>query len=872
MTPSMPRGLVPPDLQNRLKASITGFVGATIRPTVEHDKVAWNAKIRRNELYYRGQQYNMLYPQNNGLIDYQAIGIGQNLGITANMPGSEELYDYVLNFFQGDVDTFIAVLGARSPNGQAQARDLSDDGNVRLKMKADRVNAFLESHWNVPILHQQLVRGTALYGTMFSYTRWVVNRKRYGTTQETSFDLVNVPTGPAFYQCPNCGTETLAEQAQTQAAQTPGLPPDTVPCSKCGMPMGPENLVQPDSEPSLVPNQVTHYPNGSVECTIRNPAHVTTMINARDLDYASWLIDETEEDKGALVGAYPELRSKAYSDSYVLDRGASTAMGRYTRDLLTSATSTTVQRTKGRWLHTQIWIAPNCYEYLPNDRQGDLRDYLEKTYPDGLKAPMVNGELLVGSQPNQEFPQGVPTRIVNERLTSVWAACKPKPSEMIYADPYFECMIQATDNINDAVNMLYEQAERSNPFVIADPEVLDPDMLRNQNSIPGEFKFTKAGAVGALDKAFFRVPAAELNPVLIQFIDKQIGWCREITGITEAIFGGMSGKEKTAREAELNRNQALMKLNTPWTNYRQFWARTRENGIYQAAKYSGGTLLSSDPRGTVDVTQIDGIWELINGGWYMECEESMPETIGQRRDWLTNALTMPPEVQSKILGIDDPNNVIHIQESAGMSDWNTPGYSTVIRLHDIIGRLSNAAPLPGQPGPPGPPDPITGAPGPPAPPGPPQSSIPFDGKLFDPQLAIKVVQEWLRSDKGSSLEMSNNDGYNNVRAYLDAIHDAMPPNAPPVKPAALTITANIQDLAPEAQNAIFQKEGFDIPPGVIIALPKPPPAPKMPGAPGQGPGPENPLAAPPPNGIPPSDKAGGAPLPGIAAPPPGVLQ
>ena len=256
----------------------------------------------------------------------------------------------------------------------------------------------------------------------------------------------------------------------------------------------------------------------------------------------------------------------------------------------------------------------------------------------------------------------------------------------------------------------------------------------------------------------------------------------------------------------------------------------------------------------------------------MECEESMPETIGQRRDWLTNALTMPPEVQSKILGIDDPNNVIHIQESAGMSDWNTPGYSTVIRLHDIIGRLSNAAPLPGQPGPPGPPDPITGAPGPPAPPGPPQSSIPFDGKLFDPQLAIKVVQEWLRSDKGSSLEMSNNDGYNNVRAYLDAIHDAMPPNAPPVKPAALTITANIQDLAPEAQNAIFQKEGFDIPPGVIIALPKPPPAPKMPGAPGQGPGPENPLAAPPPNGIPPSDKAGGAPLPGIAAPPPGVLQ
>ncbi len=845
----------PNGIGNLIKSSVTSFVANTIRPVVETDKVMWNARIRRNELYYRGLQYLSYVGVGNGLADYQSVIPGQSLQLTNNVD-QNALYDYVLNFLQGDVDTFIAVLGARFPNGQAQARDLSNESHVRLKMKADRVNAYLDSFWNVSTLHPQVVRGIAIYGTMFSYTRYCVNKHKYGSSQYMNAEIQEAPIGPAYFQCLNCGTETVAEQAVAIGSQDPMNVTGAPLCSACGNPLGPEDLRQPDSIPTLVPGEVIDCANGAVELSIRNPAHVTAPVWMQDLDHCPWLIDETEDDKGAIIQAYPELREKAYQDDYRVDAASASATGRWTREILTSPSGYMMPRTKARWLHTRVWLTPACYEYLPNDRSGDLREYLQKTYPEGLKVPMINGEALVGDE-----AKGIHSRVINERMTSVWAACKPKPSEMLYCDPYFECMIQMQDTVNDSVSMLIEQAERSNPFIIADPEILDPDMLREYSNVPGEIKFAKPGSVGSLDKGFFRVPAATLNDTLIAFIDKYVAWCREITGIVPAIFGGGSGgPEQTAREAEMRRNQALMKLNTPWNQLRAFWAKTRENGIHQAAKYSGGQLHMVDSRGTRETVEIEGIWELEKGGWYMQCEESMPQTIGQRKDFFMNALNMSPEAQAMI-GLNSPNNVIKLQEAVGMSDWDTPNYKMVIRLHDVIGQLTQAEPMPG---PPGPPDPFTGQPGPP---GPPTPSIPFDPFLFDPNIALQVVRDWLLSDKGAETEMSNPNGYMNVMAYGHSVQEAMGPQAPPPEPPKMSISVAIAELTPPAQEAVFQKYGINLPPGTLVALPKPAPAPPGGGPPPEGGNTEGLLEPPPDQDLlmPPQGDM-------TAAPPPGVIQ
>ena len=756
---------------------------------VDVDKIAWNARVRRNELYYRGLQYLTYMPSGTGLADYQPISLSQPMNLTTNgINDNSALYDYVLNFFQGDVDTFIAVLGGRSPNVQAQARDLANMDQVGRKIKADRTAAWLYSHWNIEELHPQLIRGIALYGTMFGYARYVTDPSRYGTSAQQSFSVAQVALGDAYYQCPYCGTETPAAMANSIG----GMQGMGASCARCGHPLGPESLVQPESMATLVPNAVTHTPNGSVELTLCNPAMITAPTWCRDLDHAPWMIYETEEEKGALIRAYPELREKLYSETYGVDGDAAKAMGAYTRNLITSPAGYVTDRNKNRLLHTLLWMAPTSYEYLDGDRDGTLRDFLMDKFPDGFRVPMVNGELI-------------PNRMMDERMTSVMSVCKPKPSEMIYADPYFDCMIQMQDCVNDSVSMIIEQAERSNPFVIADPEILNPDMLREFANVPGEFKFAKPGSVGSLDKGFFRVPSAELDPMLINFIDKYVGWCREITGIVPAVFGAaQQGPEQTAREAEIRRNQALMKLSMPWNQVRNFWAQTYENGIYQAAKYSGGQMFSRSSQGNVENTEIDGIWDLARGGFYMRCEESMPETIAQRRDWVFNVLHMPPQVQAG-LGLKDPNNICKIQEAIGVSDWSTPGYQEIMRLQDIIAQLKSASPLPGMP------DPMTGQPGPP------QPSIPFDSFLFDPQLALQTVKEYLLGDDAKTLGMENPAGLANVTAFAHSIQ--LPPAAPPPAPPKMSISANLSDMTPEAQQAIMKDFSVPMPPGQI-AMPK----------------------------------------------------
>ena len=190
----------PPQLQQRFKTTVSEYVAGTIRPQTSTDRSAWNAKIRRNELYYRGQQSLVYGVGSNGYVDYQPVA-GNSLQLGMKAP-YQDLYDYILNITQGDVDTFVAVLGSRAPNGQAQARDLCNEKSVALKQKADRVNAFLDSYWDTQALHRKLTRGIALYGTMFSYTRFVADPTKFGQREIPQYEMQMVPQGEPYYACP----------------------------------------------------------------------------------------------------------------------------------------------------------------------------------------------------------------------------------------------------------------------------------------------------------------------------------------------------------------------------------------------------------------------------------------------------------------------------------------------------------------------------------------------------------------------------------------------------------------------------------------------------------------------------------------------
>lgn len=734
-------------LVKALAPSIESFLTSDIRSQNDPEKMWQYAQLRRNHFYYTDRQHLQLTQGGMGVLDYKPVSGGME-------PRSKNIdspFDYSLNIYKGLIDKFVAVLGSRSPNVQAMARDLGNESQARLKRKADRLAPYLRSHWGMDAFHRHLCLSLAKNGTTFSFARWVTNKQRYGETVLPTFDIQDMPMGEAVYQCPRCGTETPEAQASS-------LGPAPM-CQGCGSPLGMESLQSAPMVPTPIQTGQQVYENGAVEMTLVTPDAALVPFWIKNLDEAPWLLYEYEEDKGKLVQAYPQLRPMAQSEMDYLD---TTPSARYTRDVFTSPTGYVWGRRKGRWLYSRLWLDASTYEVLPNDQSGNLRQQISEVCPEGTKITRIAGK-IIDIQPDN-FRRG-------------WAACKPGPSESIYCDPYFNSLIQIQDCINDAENMVVETIERVTPLVGVANDLLDVERFREYANLPGEFVPLLVSAGTDVNKSIIKFPGAEVNPALFNFIDWLLQKGQEITGILPAIFGAGEGTQ-TAREAEIRRNQALAQLNTVWNEIRGFEARTYENGAYQAAKFSGGKLYSSKgSRDSVEAMEIADIEELLSPGWYYSVEESMPMTPGQRRDQAMEFLNMPPQsMGAVVLDVGNPANLGGLMEAVGRPDWKIKNLAMRERLLDIIAQLAQQPPTM----PPPMLDPM-GMPDPMAPPPMPQPSISPDTFLFDPMIAVETVRDYLLGEQGRELEESNPDGFQNVLLYGQAYMAILntPPPAPP---------------------------------------------------------------------------------------------
>jgi len=184
---------------------------------------------------------------------------------------------------------------------------------------------------------------------------------------------------------------------------------------------------------------------------------------------------------------------------------------------------------------------------------------------------------------------------------------------------------------------------------------------------------------------------------------------------------------------------------------------------------------------------------------------------------------------SAALGLMEPSNFKRLQETVGQMDWKIPGERERSLISKLVSDLSMIPPLPAQPML----DPMSGQmiPG-----GPPQCNSPIpimDLFFLDPQLVIKVSQEWMVGDAGQQvMETDYQSGWQNVLAWLRQWQMlAMPPPMP--------------------------DEGGGGPPEDGGGKPKGKPGNKPPDKPGVGPQAEHSIAPPQPG------------APGVAAPPPG---
>lgn len=667
--------------------------------------------------------------------------------------GNSACYSYSQNIFRGLGRKFIAVLGQRAPNVAAISNDPNDQESIKSTRPVGDLNAILNAWWGVDEVNLNVAAILWKTGPAFLYTPWNADGNLYGWRQE------------------------------------PKLAPMPMPLGASDDPLAPE----PDS--ADIPQQigVEKYANGQVECHVYDCRYVTVPFATEDVDLADYLKLEYEENRGKLMAKFPQLRGKNLDSNS--SQTSSTETARLAVDAGQSPTGYPIRRVAAtRWLYTRIWLQPWMYEFAKDD---PTRQLLYDNFPEGLKVTLVQGE-MVALEP--------------ERLGDVWAAGKPETADTLNADAIGQDVVSTQILKNQTLNIAAETIERGLPLTFADPRVLNFQEYSKRSAQPCDVYPTLPAVGESLSDSFFSQPAAHFSEQQEPWMASVESGTGEVVGVVPQIFGG--GDAPTARQAEINKNAAMMQLGTTWTYIRKLWEKAKRNGVMQLAKY--GTGIVKGGKSMVDLA------ELQTTGWHFEADEAIPATWGQMRDLVMFMMEKPSPVL-EAFGFNRPENIIKNKSYLGMVGYYTPGEDDAEKTNNTILELLKGKPIQ-KPMPDGSID-I-------------QPSITVDEFEDNHQLVVQMVQGWAQKQYGQDgARAQNPDGYANVIAYGKASAKLLnPPPPPPTPPEPkMTIAVSSKDLPPQTLEALFSDFKLQVPVPPTPGLPGTPlPPPPVAGAP-QGP-------------------------------------
>lgn len=760
MTPSAETPPTPEEqLLQQLKPALLEMLASDVDAESAPEKIYQYNLAQRNYLMFRGMQF-VAPVMRDGVSSYAPIG--SSYGAFGAGGDDDGAYDYTRNIFRGYGNKFIAVLGQRAPNVIALADDPNDDKSVRACRTANECNAILNSWWDVDVKNIEVATYSWITGPAYLYTPWNADGLMYGFREEPTYSVEQKPMGEPGYRCIQCGA----------------ISPQPGKCQQCGAPLGPDSLVEPEMADVPVQSGVQKYANGRVECYVLDCTMITTPFFIKsDLRFCPWLEYKYEENRQTLISLYPKLREKG-DDFGTPNTGVAGDRGRQVRDSIISPTGAPMRTTaRNRWAFARTWIQANQFSGVKNE---GIRKVLEENFPDGIKITRINGEIM---------------QIENERLDHVWAAIQPSASATLNADPVGQDLVSAQLLTNHTLNIAAETIERGNPLTFVDPRVVNLTAWNKQKSRPNQVIPTLAAVGATLADAFYQTQPSRFSEQMEPWMAALEAGAVQDVGTQPQIFGG--GNASTAREAEINKNAAMMQLGIIWTFIRKGWERAKMNGVRQLIKYGPAEIREGRNRADLD--------ELTAGAWHFEANEAIPTTWGQRRDFLMFMLGQPEQVQQS-WGITRPENIASNKQLMGMEGWYTPGLDDADKVHDTIQKLLLAAPIEQQ-----------------QPDGSMQlmPSIPADTFEDNPETVVQLIQGWAqKASLTGGIRDTMPDAYANVIAYGMQYKKMLEPPAPgptPITPK-ISVSVSSKDLAANQTQAILEGANLQVPPPQPIGM------------------------------------------------------
>lgn len=684
--------------------------------------------ILKRRLFFRGAQYwfwnddfNMWLPPSQA-----PLGLNDN----AEAPA----FQHVTNIFQAYCASLCSVISQNNTQSRFWPEDANDEQQIRTAKNASKCTDYVhrKNDW------QNLIDEATYYmctdGFLGSCTRYISDAERFGSDTQHVMGAKEVPVGEPQVACANCNY-----QAQGTTAEQPS-------CPQCGEPL------------TDIPQETMQVPYIAASIEIPKGQEVVDIIPAlqlrrtmmadkqKDFLYMDWVNDI---DKADPMSTYPDKAAKINSSAGGdADNGTANTYERIARRVLYlgSGRYTGVALTDMGTLH-RAWIRPKAFFRIEG-------------HSDTEQAPCMRCQLL------QAYSKGVYVVFFNdvfceaksESMDERWETMHTMPGEGQIRETLVSAIVPIQEQLNDAINLLFEICMYGVPEGFADSNLLDYEARNETGAQAGNITPVTLAPNQNIEQKLKFTPAVEPSVAMMKYIEMLFSSIPQfLTGAFPALFGGDTGANDTASGIAIQRNQALGRIGRAWRRLQVFLANTdakivkcfaanRTEDVNMPKKgasgdYENDTIALEDMQGNVTA--------------YPEIDGQYPVLEADVRSLLLNLWNGNNPLFVSVAS--DPDNMENIFRYMGTKGIQVPGEQQRKKTYKDIEQLAQSAPVPepqGQVGQDGQPIMLP--------------SIQPDPNVDDLNIAGQTAKKWLISDAGLAVRDSNPPGYANVLAYSKA--------------------------------------------------------------------------------------------------------
>lgn len=672
-----------------------------------------------------------------------------------NSDTDQEFYDKPINLFRAYLESIIAALSITVPGIKCFPDDADNALDLTTAKAGDKIALLIKRHNNDPLLflHALYIICTEGMVACYSYPK---EDEKYGTYKKEKRE----DQEEEAYVCPYCQTR-LGDEIFTNRVKDQYAPDDDAvdlddAIKNKGMIICPEcaSLLDPELQKSafIVSKLVGHttHPKSRICLECYGGLYVKVPNYAMKQADIPYLIFSYETHFSNVFDRYPDLKEQMSPGG----KSGISAGGMYDPYEQWARLS---PQYRGEYPLNNVtirncWLRPSAFEVLAKE---DC-DLLKKHYPDGSKLVLVN-DLYADSE--------------NENLDDCWTIMQDPMSDYIHKRPMGALLVNMQEIVSDIISLALQTIEHGISQTFADPGVLNFELYRQTEVLPGGVYPATAKTGKALNDGFFETRTASLSQEVLPFFQQIQSLGQMAVGALPSLFGGQIDGSKTASEYSMSRAQALQRLQNVWKMITMWWKDIYGKAIpmYIQELHDDERSVEVDERGNfinvfVRMAELEGKIGRIE----LEANENLPITWSQRKDVYMKLLeTQNPEILGALMS---PDNLKNLAEALGIDDFVIPNLADVEKQQEEIRVLINTEPIVE---PPTPElelmamqageelEPVE------------IPSVDIEYDLDNHQVEADICRSYLVSAAGRLLKTENPAGYKNVllhmRAHLDAL-------------------------------------------------------------------------------------------------------